>query len=549
MSVRRLSVILFISIISTQISYSYQAINKLLGSSEDQPLQEVVSDPYGRSTPRGTVKGFFKSLAKEDYSRASKYIDIRAFEKYGDSTDISKTIKAFENSLNRFGSVLPISVISDLTEGYTDDGIELNLEKVGSAKIDEAQISIFLEQLTTFENQKIWVFSIPTFSKLSEFDSQNEQFNVLNEYLPDIFSKRLYGGSINQWLLMVLIAIVSYLACWLFTFLVYLMATKIWKNYDKSRHAKILKTFLLPLRLVLTVVLLIYVSRTLEISIIIRQSFGIVNMLILWLAFFMFIWLLADTLFHFGEQKLRDKNKTGSLSAILFVRASVKFTLLAIAFIIILDTIGLDVTTGIAALGIGGIALALGAQKTIENLVGGVSVIFDQPVNVGDFCKFGETIGIVEKIGIRSTRIRTLNRTIVTIPNADFSSRLIENYAARDQFLFNTRIGLRYETSHDQMLYILKGLKEMLDKHEKVNPDPARVRFVEYGSDSLIVELFAYIYAIDWNDFLAIKEELNLKMAKVIEDSGSGFAFPSQTVYLSKDKGISTEIPSKNTSK
>lgn len=394
MSVRKLLVILFISILSTQDSYSYQVINKLLGSNDEKPLQEVASDPYGRSTPRGTVKGFFKSLAKEDYSRASKYIDIRAFEMYGDSIKLSKSLKSFENSLNRFGSVLPLSVISDRSEGYTDDGIELNLEKVGSAKVDGAYISIFLEQLTTFENQKIWVFSIPTFSQLTELDSQNEQFTVQSEYLPDILSKRFYGASINQWLLMVLVAFVSYLACWLVTYLINLLVTKFWKNYDNSRHGKILKTFLIPLRLVLTVVLLIYVSRALEISIIIRQSFGIVNMLILWLALFMFIWLLADSLFHFGEQKLRDNNKTASLSAILFVRASVKFTLLAIAFIIALDTIGLDVTTGIAALGIGGIALALGAQKTVENLVGGVSVIFDQPVNVGDFCKFGDTIEI-----------------------------------------------------------------------------------------------------------------------------------------------------------
>jgi MscS family membrane protein len=268
-------------------------------------------------------------------------------------------------------------------------------------------------------------------------------------------------------------------------------------------------------------------------------------MTILWLALFMFVWLLIDTVFDFGEQRLREKNKTASLSAILFIRTSFKFTLLAVAFIIILDTIGVDVTTGIAALGIGGIALALGAQKTIENLVGGISVIFDQPVNVGDFCKFGDTVGTVEKIGIRSTRIRTLNRTIVTIPNADFSSRLIENYTSRDQFLLNAKIGLRYETSHDQMKFVLKGLKDMLDTHEKVNPDPARVRFVDYGSDSLIVELFAYIYAVDWNDFLAIKEELNLKLAKVVEDSGSGFAFPSQTVYLAKDTGISRNVPTK----
>ena len=185
--------------------------------------------------------------------------------------------------------------------------------------------------------------------------------------------------------------------------------------------------------------------------------------------------------------------------------------------------------------------MALGAQKTVENLVGGLSIIFDQPVNVGDFCKFGDTVGTVEKIGVRSTRIRTLNRTLVSIPNADFSTRSIENYAPRDMFLFRTTLGLRYETSSDQMRYILVELRKILYAHPKVDPDPARVRFLGYASDCLQVEIYAYTHAEDWNDFLGIQEDINLRIAKVIEDSGSGFAFPSQTLYLTKDKGLSEE--------
>src|SRR5690606_31249260 len=128
-------------------------------------------------------------------------------------------------------------------------------------------------------------------------------------------------------------------------------------------------------------------------------------------------------------------------------RRSAKVLLLAVAFVAILDTLGFDVTAGIAALGIGGIALALGAQKTIENLVGSISVIADKPVQVGDFCRVGTVTGTIEDIGIRSTRIRTLERTIVTIPNSDFSSQQIENYAPRDRFLFNPRIAVEYGIS------------------------------------------------------------------------------------------------------
>ena len=250
---------------------------------------------------------------------------------------------------------------------------------------------------------------------------------------------------------------------------------------------------------------------------------------------------MINTLSSYGEQRLRESNRFGGLSAISFFRNSAKFILVLIALLIALDTIGVNVTAGLAALGIGGIALALGAQKTIENIVGGLSVIFDQPVSVGDFCKVGDTLGTVEKIGMFSTRIRTLGRTVVTIPNADFSTRLIENYAKRDMFWYHTVLGLRYETTSDQMRYILVELRKILYAHPKVDPDPARVRFLGYGSDALKVELFAYTHAADWNEFLGIQEDINLRLAKVIEDSGSGFAFPSQTLYLSKDQGLSQE--------
>jgi MscS family membrane protein len=259
----------------------------------------------------------------------------------------------------------------------------------------------------------------------------------------------------------------------------------------------------------------------------------------MWTALFIFIWLLIDTISSIGEDRLREREIFGGLSAVSFLKNSAKFALVVIAILIVFETLGFNVTAGIAALGVGGIALALGAQKTVENIVGGLSVVFDQPVSVGDFCKFGDTVGTVEKIGMRSTRIRTLGRTLVTIPNADFSSQLIENFAERDMFLFLTTLGLRYETSSDQMRYILVELRKILYAHPKVDPEPARVRFLGYGSDSLKVEIFAYIRVADWNEYLGVQEDINLRIAKVIEDSGSGFAFPSQTVYISQDQGLS----------
>jgi MscS family membrane protein len=144
----------------------------------------------------------------------------------------------------------------------------------------------------------------------------------------------------------------------------------------------------------------------------------------------------------------------------------------------------------------------------------------------------------VEDIGLRSTRVRTLDRTLVTVPNAEFSSTQIENFAVRDRIRLFTMIGVRYETTPDQLRHLLAELRNMLLAHPKVSADPARVRFVGFGAYSLDLEVFAYVITCDWNEFLHIREDIYLRMMDIVERSGTGFAFPSQTTYLGKDEGM-----------
>jgi MscS family membrane protein len=199
------------------------------------------------------------------------------------------------------------------------------------------------------------------------------------------------------------------------------------------------------------------------------------------------------------------------------------------------------VTGLIAGLGVGGIALALAAQKTIENLFGGVTLIADQPVRVGDFCRFGSNIGTVEDIGLRSTRVRTLDRTLVSIPNGEFSQTQLENFGQRDRIRLACTLGLRYETSPDQLRHVLAEIRKLLLSHPEIEREPARVRFVGFGSHSLDLEIFAYVGTRDWNHFLAVREDLFLRVMAIVEESGSGLAFPSQTLYMSRDGGIDRE--------
>jgi MscS family membrane protein len=202
---------------------------------------------------------------------------------------------------------------------------------------------------------------------------------------------------------------------------------------------------------------------------------------------------------------------------------------------------GINLTAVVAGLGIGGIAVAFAAQKTIENFFGGLFLVWDKPIRLGDYCKAGEHAGTVEHIGLRSTLIRSLNRTVVSIPNGQLSSISVENFALRDRFLFKHTLNLRYETTADQLRYLLAQIRELLYQHPRVDSASARIRFVAFGPSSLDAEIFAYVVETGYEQFLAVQEDLLLRIMDLVESSGSGFAFPSQTLYMAKDGGPDAE--------
>jgi MscS family membrane protein len=215
-------------------------------------------------------------------------------------------------------------------------------------------------------------------------------------------------------------------------------------------------------------------------------------------------------------------------------RLAVRVTTFVVAALVVLygaEWLGLPVVPLIAGLGVGSLALALAAQPTIENFIAGLTLYADRQVRVGDFCRFGETLGTVEEIGMRSTRIRTLDHTVVSVPNADFSKSRLENYSARKKIWYHPRIRLPYDTSPDQLRYVLIEVKRLLCAHPRVLPEPAYIRFAEFGEHSLNLEVFAYIDTANYGEFLEIREDLNLRLMDVIASAGTHLAIPAQIEY------------------
>jgi MscS family membrane protein len=202
----------------------------------------------------------------------------------------------------------------------------------------------------------------------------------------------------------------------------------------------------------------------------------------------------------------------------------------------------------VAGVGVGGIAIALAAQNTVENFIGSLNLFADRPVRVGDFCRYGEDptsewrrVGHVESIGLRSTRIRGVDKSVTTIPNGDFSKMHLVNYSMRRTIYLSTVLGLRYETTDDQLRFVLVALREMLLAHPRIADDEPEVRFAGFGDFSLNVAIRANVSTTKLNEFRAIREDIYLRVMKIVKDAGTGFAFPSRTVYHTRDQGLDAE--------
>jgi len=186
-------------------------------------------------------------------------------------------------------------------------------------------------------------------------------------------------------------------------------------------------------------------------------------------------------------------------------------------------------------------ALALAIKPTLENLIGGVVLYIDKPVRVGDFCSFGDKMATVETIGIRSIQLRALDRTLITVPNAQFVDMELVNWAMCNQLMIREKISVRYETTPDQLRYTLAKLREMLQAHPRLNSKKVRARFSGYGNSSLDITIRVYAKTQEWDEFHAIREDILLRIYDIITEAGTGFAFPSHTIYMGKDNGLDEE--------
>ena len=256
-----------------------------------------------------------------------------------------------------------------------------------------------------------------------------------------------------------------------------------------------------------------------------------------------FGWLasrLSDQGFDHALNRTRAHGRGGESILILMQRMN-HVGILIIALLVALAFLGLNVTTALAGLGIGGLAVALAAQKTLENLIGGISLLLDRAIQVGDFCKIGDRVGTVDDIGLRSLKLRTLDQNLLVVPNGVLAQMQFENMKARPKLLLQQTFSLRIETRVEQLRFVLDGVEKMLDEDPAIESGSSRLRVTNFAGAAFELELFAFVKTGDFREFTGIRQEIILKIAGIVEAAGTRFAAPTRLTYQSKDPGVDTD--------
>lgn len=512
-------------------AYPAYAAPAIFAKAENSEKTAETKDPFGRETPRGTVQGFLSALAAEDDELSAKYLDDSYLSAKG--VDDKAVIDRFRQHLDVNGQLYPIVQINDTQTGSLDDLMPPDEEQVGVIYVNNGDnIDVILTQKKAKDGQIYWQFARQTLEKLPKVVNIAPTF--MEKYrIERLKDTHLFGHNLSDMVVLLYLVAISiafaYMVVWVLFGLI-----KVLYPVMTRRAFGITPKVIMPLTVVLVAMLLTEIMLWAGVPVTLRSPAERLKEVVAWIATAWLMLRLIDAVFGRAERLSVSKNRPEQISLLGLLRKLAKVAFVILAMIIIFGNLGFDLTTGIAALGVGGIALAFGAQKTIENLIGSVMVVADRPINVGDYCKFGVYEGVVLDIGIRSTRVRTLNRTVVTIPNGDFSSLQIENYATRDMFHFLHHLYIKRDTDLDKLSDLIENLTHFLNAHDEVNDEWTQVRISELRQDCFVVEVRAYIITTDVVVFYDKQTALAIELLKQVAGFGVEQALPSQTLYVDK---------------
>jgi len=409
---------------------------------------QPATDPLGRSTPRGTLMGFLRAVEKNDAS-AVRYLEVTA----GESQQALDSARDLRNLIDRYLKV-PLAKVSDSPDGTLNEGLPTNRERVGPLVMGDRTADITLVRVTDPQAGPIWLISSQTLAEVPSWSRSLAQSSTeqswIERWMPKaLLSHDVFGLSVAHWIVLVVTLLIPF-ALLVLTFSIAIRLIR--ATVREPSRLRSINAWYAGMRLPLIIFLTLSIQliwmllrmRSLGFTLTSRVTYARVALVLDVIAL---AWVLRKFLtlrLRRTRRLLMEKDRTGTESLVLLGERLLRALVFLVAVFAILAIVGVNTKTALAGLGIGGIALALGAQRTVENLLGGILLLSDKALAIGDFCSISNRVGVVEDITLRSVRLRTLDRTLVSIPAGALAQSGIENFATREKILVQSTLRLRY---------------------------------------------------------------------------------------------------------
>ena len=485
-------------------------------------------DALERETPRGTVMGFLHAAQDENYSVAMQFFQPAPAHRRLNATEEQDLAAQLLAVINQKILTSSLESLSRDPQGRLDDGLPPNQELLAGVRESAGTFSIALLRMEDEHGNKLWYISRKTLDSIPEtYDAL--QFSDIERKLPPYLAKtRLLSMPLWQWIAILIAIPVAVLAGWILSLLPRLAVRYYRKKIDPAAVPEQSLFHIGPGTLLLAALLHYVFVFYVGASIVYRQYYRRVIWIVLALAFYWMITRITSEVSERLGRRLTLSGRMAERSIVSLARRALEVLIFIAVGLAVLSGLGLNVTAALAGLGIGGLAIGLGAQKTFENLLGGIAVLTDKALQIGDPCRIGDQRGTVEDIGLRSTKLRTEDRTVVTIPNGTVAAAVLENYRQRDKILFRQMLRLRYDLSAEHLRFVLEEARAVLKQNSRVENATSRVRLMRFAEYSIEVEIYAYILVREYSEYLALQEELLLSIVETIEKTGVAIALPSQ---------------------
>ena len=487
--------------------------------------QPQVEDPLGRSTPRGTITGFTEAVHGNDLATAVRYLQLNDSQRpKGDSL-----ARKLSQLMDRYYGE-PLQSIDASRTGALDDGLPEDRERIGPLSVEGKTVDVELVHVADSLAGPVWLLSSETLREVPALHRLIKSTWFERVMPPAFVRPALFGVSLGQWIVLAATIAVPIIVLRMLFGAIVGIARRTVGAARRGALDSIYASLRWPVIVVLTLVIHLAYMPFMRLPLTFRISYGRLGFVALIVAL---AWLLRSSLTVASDRArylMPGGTHSGAHSLIMLAERLVKALVVVVAALAILTILGVDTKTALAGLGIGGVALALGAQKSVENLLGGVFLLSDRALAVGDTCSIANRVGVVEDITLRSVRLRTAEQTLLSIPAGTLAGSSVENFATRAKILLQTQLHLRAATSVAHVRSTLDQIQALLGTHPELEHETSRIRLVDFGADAVLLELSAYVLTSDNTRFLEVRQDLLLQIADIVEESGTLLPQPAPQV-------------------